>query len=146
VEIRTARPSDYERIVAVVDDWWGGREMRPMLPRLFLDHFADTSLIVEDDGRLEAFLVGFFSPARPDEAYVHFVGVRPGCRRSGLARALYERFFELVRADGRSVVRCVTSPLNEGSVAFHRRLGFEAEHVSGYDGPGADRVAFAKRL
>ena len=87
VEIRTASPSDYERIVAVVDDWWGGRNMRPLLPRLFLDHFADTSLVVEDDGRLEAFLVGFLSPARPDEAYIHFVGVRPGCRRSGLEPA-----------------------------------------------------------
>jgi ribosomal protein S18 acetylase RimI-like enzyme len=146
VQIRPARPSDYERVIAVLDDWWGGREMRPLLPRLFLDHFAETSLIVEEDGRLEAFLVGFFSPARPDEAYVHFVGVRPGCRRSGLARALYERFFELVRADGRSVVRCVTSLVNEGSVGFHKRLGFEAEHVSDYDGPSADRVVFLKRL
>jgi ribosomal protein S18 acetylase RimI-like enzyme len=89
VEVRTAEPSDYERIVAVVDDWWGGRNMRPLLPRLFLNHFADSSLVVEDDGRLEAFLIGFLSSARPDEAYVHFVGVRPGCRRSGLARALY---------------------------------------------------------
>jgi ribosomal protein S18 acetylase RimI-like enzyme len=146
VEIRTAAPSDYDRIVVVVDDWWGGRSMSPLLPRLFLDHFADTSLIVEDDGHLEAFLVGFVSPARPEEAYIHFVGVRPGCRRSGLARALYERFFELVRAGGRTVVRCVTSPVNEGSVAFHRKLGFEAELVEGYDGPGADRVAFVKRL
>jgi ribosomal protein S18 acetylase RimI-like enzyme len=146
VEIRTARPSDYERVIAVVDDWWGGRPMRALLPRLFLDHFADTSLIVEDEGRLEAFLVGFVSPARPEEAYIHFVGVRPGCRRSGLARALYERFFELVRAGGRTVVRCVTSPMNEGSVAFHRKLGFEAELVADYDGPGADRVAFVKRL
>ena len=146
MEIRTAAPSDYDRIVVVVDDWWGGRSMSPLLPRLFLDHFADTSLIVEDDGRLEAFLVGFVSPARPEEAYIHFVGVRPGCRRSGLARALYERFFELVRAGGRTVVRCVTSPVNEGSVAFHRKLGFEAELVEDYDGPGADRVAFVKRL
>ena len=146
MEIRTAAPSDYDRIVVVVDDWWGGRSMSPLLPRLFLDHFADTSLIVEDDGRLEAFLVGFVSAARPEEAYIHFVGVRPGCRRSGLARALYERFFELVRAGGRTVVRCVTSPVNEGSVAFHRKLGFEAELVEDYDGPGADRVAFVKRL
>jgi ribosomal protein S18 acetylase RimI-like enzyme len=146
VEIRTAAPSDYERIVAVVNEWWGGRDMRPLLPRLFLDHFADTSLVVEDDGGLEAFLVGFLSPAQPDEAYIHFVGVRPGCRRSGLARALYERFFELARARGRTLVRCVTSPVNEGSIAFHRKLGFEDVLVADYDGPGADRVAFARRL
>ena len=146
MEIRAATSADYDRVIAVLDDWWGGRQMRPMLPRLFFDHFGETSLVVEDDGRLEAFLVGFLSPARPDEAYIHFVGVRPGCRRSGLARALYERFFELARAGGRTSVRCVTSPANEGSVAFHRRLGFDAEHVTAYDGPGADRVVFEKRL
>jgi predicted GNAT superfamily acetyltransferase len=146
VEIRTARPSDYERVIAVVDDWWGGRPMRPLLPRLFLEHFADTSLVAEDDGELVGFLVGFVSPSRPDEAYVHFVGVRPDRRGGGLARAFYERFFERARAEGRTVVRCVTSPANEGSVAFHRKLGFEAELVADYDGPGADRVAFTKRL
>jgi ribosomal protein S18 acetylase RimI-like enzyme len=146
VEIRTAVPSDYERIVAVVDEWWGGRPMRPLLPRLFLDHFAATSLVAEDGGRLVGFLVGFLSPSRPDEAYIHFVGVRPDCRSGGLARAFYERFFDRARAEGRTVVRCVTSPVNEGSVAFHRKLGFEDELVEGYDGPGADRVAFLKRL
>jgi ribosomal protein S18 acetylase RimI-like enzyme len=130
----------------VVDDWWGGRPMRPLLPRLFLDHFCDTSLVAEDDGELAAFLIGFLSPARPGDAYIHFVGVHPDRRRDGLGRRLYEEFFERARREGRSVVRCVTSPLNDGSIAFHRRLGFSAELVAGYDGPGADRIAFARRL
>jgi ribosomal protein S18 acetylase RimI-like enzyme len=138
--------SDYPRIVAVVDDWWGGRPMRPLLPRLFLEHFAETSLVAEDEGELAGFLVGFLSPSRPDEAYIHFVGVHPARRRDGLARTLYERFFALAQADGRRLVRCVTSPLNEGSVAFHRRLGFDAELVADYDGPGADRIVFHKHL
>jgi ribosomal protein S18 acetylase RimI-like enzyme len=144
--IRPATPSDYPQLVGVVDEWWGGRDMRPLLPRLFLDHFANTSLIAEADGELVGFLVGFHSAARADEAYIHFVGVHPAHRRGGLARRLYERFFEHAQADGRVRVRCVTSPVNEGSVAFHRRLGFEAELVEDYDGPGADRVAFVKRL
>jgi ribosomal protein S18 acetylase RimI-like enzyme len=146
VEIRAARPSDYERLIAVLDDWWGGRPMGPLLPRLFLDHFAETSLVAEDGEELAGFLVGFLSPSRSDEAYIHFVGVHPARRRDGLARTLYDRFFGLARADGRTVVRCVTSPVNEGSVAFHRRLGFEAELVADHDGPGLDRVTFVKRL
>ncbi len=145
--IRHAEPQDHARVVAVVDEWWGGRSMSPLLPRLFLDHFADTSLVVEDDGRLEAFLVGFLSPARPDEAYIHFVGVAPEQRGAGIGRMLYDRFFAEVREQGRSVVRCVTSPANEVSVAFHEALGFEVDRVAkDYDGPGEDRVLLVRRL
>ncbi len=41
----------------------------------------------------------------------------------------------------------MTSPVNEGSVAFHESLGFVAERVAeDYDGPGEDRVLFVKHL
>ena len=58
-----------------------------------------------------------------------------------------EHFFEEVRSNGRSVVRCVTSPVNRDSVAFHEALGFEVDRVAkDYDGPGEDRVLLVKRL
>ncbi len=44
IPLRTAEPADYDRIIAVVDDWWG-RPLRHLLPRLFLDHFHATSLV-----------------------------------------------------------------------------------------------------
>ena len=76
---------------------------------------------------------------------MHFVGVDPSRRASGLGRALYERFFEAVRP--RRVVRAVTSSVNERSVAFHRALGFEVERVDeSYDGAGAARVLLVKHL
>jgi ribosomal protein S18 acetylase RimI-like enzyme len=68
--------------------------------------------VSEHDGDLTAFLVGFCSPALPEEAYIHFLGVAPTARRQGLARRLYEEFFPLPRADHQTVVRAVTSPLN----------------------------------
>jgi ribosomal protein S18 acetylase RimI-like enzyme len=44
-------------------------------------------------------------------------------------------------------VRCVTAPVNERSVAFHRAMGFEVERVApNYDGRGGDRVLMVKRL
>ena len=46
VHIRADRPDDHPRIRAVCDDWWG-RPVGGVLPRLFLDHFHDTSLVVE---------------------------------------------------------------------------------------------------
>lgn len=143
--IRHAEPSDYARAIAVVDEWWGGREMAAMLPKLFFVHFRDTSFVAETDGRVVAFLCGFRSQTHDDEAYIHFVGVAPGHRGRGVGRLLYERFFDAARARSRTVVRCVTAPINERSVAFHRALGFEADEIAaGYDGRGGDRVLMSK--
>ena len=148
MEIRHAEPADYGRVIGRINAWWGGRVMAPMLPRLFFVHFEGTSYVVDDgDGPLAAFLIGFLSQTDPDEAYIHFVGVSPEHRGGGLGRQLYERFFEDARAAGCTRVTCVTSPVNEGSVAFHQALGFTSESVAhDYDGPGEDRVLFVKTL
>jgi ribosomal protein S18 acetylase RimI-like enzyme len=135
-------------VIGRLNAWWGGRDMAPMLPKLFFLHFEGTSFVADaDDEQLAGFLIGFLSQTDGAEAYIHFVGVAPEQRGEGLGRELYERFFETVRAQGRTVVRCVTSPANAGSIAFHEALGFEVERVAkDYDGPGEDRVVFAKRL
>lgn len=146
VEIRSALASDHPRIVAVCDDWWE-RPVAHILPRLFLDHFHTTSLLAESEGELAGFLVGFVSPSAPEEAYVHFAGVAPGRRRTGLASELYRRFTDAARGRGCSVVRAVTSPANERSIAFHRSRGFTVTgpHAD-YEGPGVDRMVFTLRL
>ncbi len=99
-EYRLRRPTeaDHPVLVAQVDDWWGGRKLHQLLPRLWLQHFTGTSWVAEDgDGRLVGFLIGFISPDRPGEAYIHMVGTSPNHRGAGLGRMLYERFFEDVR-------------------------------------------------
>ena len=142
--IRRLEPADYGRVIAVVDEWWGGRAMAAMLPKLFFVHFADTSFAAEEDGRLLGFLCGFRSQTFADEAYVHFVGVDPATRGRGVARALYERFFAAVAP--RTIVRAVTSPVNEASVAFHRAIGFEVDRIDeSYDGRGEPRVLLVWR-
>jgi ribosomal protein S18 acetylase RimI-like enzyme len=144
VTIRHAEPGDYPRVIALIDEWWGGRPMAAMLPKLFFIHFRDTSFVAEEDGELAGFLCGFRSQTFEDEAYVHFIGVDPARRGSGLGRELYERFFEAIAP--RSVVRAVTSPLNERSIAFHRAIGFEVEQVvEDYDGQGSARALFVWR-
>lgn len=145
--VRPAEPGDYDRIAPLVDEWWGGRAMIDMLPRLFFVHFAETTFVAEDGPDLAGFLAGFLSQSRPDEAYIHFAGVSPEHRGAGVGRMLYERFFAVARGRSRTVVRCVTSPVNERSVAFHRALGFDVSTVApGYDGRGGDRVLMWKRL
>lgn len=147
ISLRTARGADYDGIIAVVDDWWG-RPIHGALPRLFLDHFHNTSFIAErSGGGLAGFLVGFCSPAQRDCAYIQFVGVAPEERGSGLARSLYQAFFEMAAKDGRLVVRAVTAPVNSVSIAFHAAMGFTVTGpVDGYDGPSSAKVLFERRL
>ncbi|MFT2018433.1 N-acetyltransferase family protein [Streptomyces sp. 796.1] len=265
---RQAREEDHAPIVAAIRTWWGGtrtpdeaRELSLLLPRLFLQHFAATSLILEGadapagagsraagggpagpghesggaagaapggvgavgaavdggatgvaagvagnlpparsggghpggarpagpaaDGALwvdesaaaglhaagglrtadagdrpgrplAGFLIGFHSPDRPGTAYIHFVGVHPGLRQHGIARALYGRFFARATSARRPEVRAIVSPANKPSIAFHHAMGFvpdggdyESDGVPvhrDYDGPGHDRISFRRLL
>lgn len=147
VTLRTASPADYDGIVAVVDDWWG-RPIAGSLPRLFLDHFWRTSLVAENaDGSLAGFLVGFVSPSEPERAYIHFVGIAPDARGSGLGRRLYDRFFEIAREAGCGRVGAITASINSASLAFHTAMGFAVKGpVAGYDGPGSDMLVFDRVL
>ena len=156
---RRPTEDDHPRIVTVVDDWWGGRSLHAILPRLFLQHFAGTSWVAEhEDGRLAGFLVGFLSPDHPDEAYCHMISTDPNLRKAGVGRALYERFFDDAGAAGRARVVAITSPGNRVSIGFHRAMGFVPEDGPGtqplygtpaypdYDFPGEDRVVLVRRL
>lgn len=145
-DIRRARQGDYDQLADIVDEWWG-RSVLPSLPRLFLDHFHDTSLIATDQFGVSGFLIGFLSPAVAEEAYIHFVGVRPDARKSGLGRALYGEFFALARGRDRRVVKAITAPMNYTSIDFHRSLGFTVTGpVPDYNGPGSALVTFERRL
>ena len=157
MRIRTLKPEDYDFIIVRVNEWWGGRNLAPGLPRLFFNHFAATSLAVEDEtGRITAFLVGFISPQRADEVYIHYAAVDPAFQRAGLGRKMYEAFFKTALAHCRTVVRCMTSPVNRDSIAFHRKMGFRLEesphkedgipYHPDFNGPGDRKVLFVKRL
>jgi ribosomal protein S18 acetylase RimI-like enzyme len=146
--IRRAQLDDHASVIAVVDEWWGGRRMAALLPSLFFEHFAGTSLIAEDENRqLAGFLVGFDSADHPGHAYVHFIGVRPDQRDAGLGRELHDRFAHESASRGITTITCVTSTANEASVAFHTSIGFV---VAGVDEPvkvdGIDDVVGHVRL
>ncbi|MBG9455801.1 hypothetical protein ABE61_17540 [Lysinibacillus sphaericus] len=156
MEIRSVKGSDYYVISPLINEWWGGRNMSAMLPKLFFDHFTQTSFIAEKDGKLVGFLIGFLSQTHSNEAYIHFVGVHPEHRKHNIGKYLYNEFFNVVKQNNRSIVRCVTSPVNKVSIAYHTKMGFEIEDgdriVDGlpintdYDGPKQDRVLFVKKL
>lgn len=157
--LRRPVEADHAVLVGRVDDWWGGRALHQLLPRLWFQHFTGTSWVAEDDeGHLIGFLVGFVSPDQPDEAYVHMIATSPNHRGEGLGRIMYERFFEDVRARGVRRVTAITWPGNRASVGFHRAMGFTPSNGPGaqnlygtpaypdYDADGDDRVVFSREL
>ncbi len=159
IVLRRPVEADHARMVDVTDEWWGGRRMRALLPRLWLQHFTGTSWIAEEaDGRLRGFLVGFVSADDPTTGYVHLIASDPNRRRRGIGRALYERAFADLAAHGAVRVRAITWPGNRVSVGFHRAMGFRIDDGTGtqpiygtpaypdYDGPGEDRVVFVRDL
>ncbi len=159
VTFRRPTEADHAQVVDLVDEWWGGRKMRALLPRLWFRHFSGTSWIAEDDaGRLVGFLVGFISADHPEIAYAHMIGTSPNHRRHGIGRALYEQFFDDALAAGVREVHAITWPGNRASVDFHRHLGFRLDEGPGttsiygvpahphYDGDGADRALFIRAL
>jgi L-amino acid N-acyltransferase YncA len=156
---RRPTEADYPTMVRVINDWWGGRQMDVLLPRLWLQHFTGTSWLAEtEDGGLAGFLIGFHSPDKPDVAYCRLIATNPNQRVRGLGRALYERFFEDARRADRHEVRAITWPGNRASIAFHRALGFEVEAgpgsqnlygtpaQAGYDFDREDRAILVRKL
>ena len=159
ITFRRPTEADYPAVVRVIDDWWGGRKMDVLLPRLWLQHFTGTSWLAETaDGGLAGFLIGFHSPDQPDVAYCRLIGTNPNLRLVGVGKALYEHFFEDARREGRHQARAITWPGNRASIAFHRALGFEIEvgpgsqnlygtpAIAGYDFDREDRTILVRSI
>lgn len=146
MQIRNIRVEDYSRVISVLNDWWGGRTMAHLLPRLFFEHFQPTSFVIEKENELVAFIIGFISQTNPKEAYIHFVGVNPEYRKLGHANRLYDLFIKTVQQLGCSEVHCITTPVNTVSIAFHEAMGFDVQLIKDYGGEGQDRIVFSKNI
>jgi len=156
MDIRHLEESDYGPIIRLIDSWFEGRQLAKLLPRIFFIHFRSTSFALYEDNKVIGFLAGFVSQTDPSQAYIHFVAINPDHQKRGLGRQLYSTFFETVHRLGCTAVRCITSPINTRSIAFHTRMGFKVEHITGecsgvpctvnYELNGADRVLFVRSL
>jgi ribosomal protein S18 acetylase RimI-like enzyme len=156
VKIRSGKHSDHEKIVSVMPEWWGGRDLSSSVLKIFFIHFNHSTFIAEIGDELIGFLVGFMSQSEAKVGYIHFAGVHPQFRKSGICRRLYEKFYGICMANDRSIVKSCTSPVNKLSINFHRKMGFEIEAGDGiiddvpvtldYLGKGNPKVLFKKIL
>lgn len=136
---------DYDHIVQIIDRWWGGPTTALAHP-IFFYELGSMARVVEHDGILVGFLLGFVAPGPPKTGYVHLVGIHPDYRRRGVGKVLYQTFEEDARAAGCTRLKAITTVGNEGSLAFHKATGWSVTYVEDYAGPARPRVVFQKNL
>jgi ribosomal protein S18 acetylase RimI-like enzyme len=159
IQVRRPTEADQPRIAAVADHWFAGRRVWPLVVHAWFRDFGGTSLIADaPDGSPRAFLLGYASPARPEEAVLHLVAVDPNHRRRGLGRLLVEAFAGDAVASGATIVRAVAWPDDPIAVRFFQGVGFEPEAGPGgqrlygvpaypdFEAVGEDRAVFIRRL
>jgi ribosomal protein S18 acetylase RimI-like enzyme len=142
VEVREAAPDEYGDAGRVTADAYREfvREGDVSWER-YLEHIAavdaradrTTILVaVEDDrilGSATLELVDRVEPEddpalHPDESHIRMVGVDPGARRRGIARALFDRAFEIARANGKTFVTLHTTERMTAAQAMYEGMGF----------------------
>lgn len=143
METRGITQEDFGYIVSVIDRWWAGPTSALAHP-LFFHELGDDALVVEEEGRIVGFLLGFVTSA--GTGYIHLVGIDNDYRRRGVGRRLYESFTARAQSRGAQRMKAITTPGNQASIEFHRALGYEVELVADYAGPGRDRYVFTREL
>jgi len=146
METRKITKADFDRIVEVIDHWWGG-PISTFAHPIFFYELGDMALVVEADGEMIGFLLGFVAnPNGERTGYVHLVGIHPEHRRRGVGRLLYATFTDAAIAAGCKQLKAITTTGYEGSLRFHLAQGWQAKEVDDYAGPGRKRVVFTKEL
>lgn len=156
--IRNAQESDFTSCVRIAENAWPEFKERASIYHIFCKFFSNTCFVCEHNGKIQAFLLGFISQVDSSQSYIHLVAVDPPAQRQGLANQLYQMFFKTVSKSGVRQVRLIINPENRVSIAFHKKLGFQAElrgdtiqvdgvmAVKDYNGRGLHMVPFSRSV
>jgi GNAT superfamily N-acetyltransferase len=145
MDTRSITKADFDHVVEVIDRWWGG-PISTFAHPIFFYELGGNALIVEENGQMTGFLLGFIAHEPVKTGYVHLVGIHPDFRRRGVGRLLYESFTDTCRAAQCVRMKAITTLGNEGSLRFHTALGWDATEVDHYAGPGRRRIVFTRDL
>jgi ribosomal protein S18 acetylase RimI-like enzyme len=144
-QISPATLADFHQVLADHHRYWGERDLRALHLQALVQEFGSTCLIARDPGGsgIQGYLFGFVTPG--GIGYVHLIATRDDARGAGLGRQLYQAFAEAAQAEGATRLKAVTSVANQGSIAFHGRLGFGVEIAEDYYGPGLGPMVVFRR-
>jgi ribosomal protein S18 acetylase RimI-like enzyme len=144
VHIVPAQVTDIHQVLADHPRYWGDRDLRSLHLLALVQEFGSTCLIARAEDGIRGYLIGFVT--HDGTGYVHLIATRDDTRGTGLGRDLYTAFTEAARKQGAVRLKAITSVTNEGSIAFHRSLGFDARVEDAYNGPGRPMVVFTQAL
>ncbi|MEU6733205.1 GNAT family N-acetyltransferase [Streptomyces physcomitrii] len=142
--IAPAQVADFHQVLADHSRYWGERDLRSLHLLALVQEFGATCLVARGEDGIRGYVFGFVTP--DGTGYVHLIATRDDARGTGLGRRLYRAFAEAAAGQGARRLKAVTSVENAGSLAFHRGLGFDAEIVDDYNGPGRAMTVFHRAL
>ncbi|MFJ9825262.1 GNAT family N-acetyltransferase [Streptomyces sp. NPDC101160] len=142
--IASAGMADIHQVLADHHRYWAERDLRSLHLLALVQEFGETCLVVRAEDGIRGYIIGFVTPA--GTGYVHLIATRDDARGTGLGRRLYAAFADAAQRHGALRLKAITSLGNTGSIAFHRRLGFDAKTVDDYNGPGQAMVVFHRVL
>lgn len=131
-------------LISAQSEFWDGKDLSEQHQPVWFRQFAHDGLIARKSGETIGYLLG--SVPANGHAYIHLVATRSSARGGGVGRQLYEEFADQATAEGATRIQATTLPDNASSIAFHSAMGYRAELVSDYAGPGQDRVLFEMTL
>ncbi|MCN9243460.1 GNAT family N-acetyltransferase [Streptomyces sp. RY43-2] len=143
-QITTAGTADLHQVLADHHRYWGERDLRSLHLTALVQEFGETCLVARAEDGIHGYIIGFVTPT--GTGYVHLIATRDDARGTGLGRRLYAAFADAAQRRGALRLKAITSLGNTGSIAFHRRLGFDAKTVDDYGGPGRAMVVFQRTL
>ncbi|MDR6979141.1 ribosomal protein S18 acetylase RimI-like enzyme [Streptomyces sp. 3330] len=144
MQIAPADIADFHQVLTDHARYWGERDLRSLHLAAMVQEFGPTCLVARAEDGIRGYVFGFVTPE--GTGYAHLIATRDDARSTGLGRRLYAAFAEAAARQGARRLKAITSVTNTGSIAFHRRLGFEVRIVDDYNGPGLAMAVFARDL
>lgn len=89
---------------------------------LFGEHFGDSSIVAERDGKVRGFVTGFRPPNKPDSLFVWQIGVANSDRGRGLGSVLLQELLERESCEGVRYLEATVTPSNKPSSSLFRRF------------------------
>ncbi|WP_411577005.1 N-acetyltransferase family protein [Streptomyces sp. SCSIO ZS0520] len=142
--IAPAQVADFHQVLADHSRYWGERDLRSLHLLALVQEFGATCLVARGEDGIRGYVFGFVTP--DGTGYVHLIATRDDARGTGLGRRLYRAFAEAAAGQGARRLKAITSVENDGSLAFHRSLGFDVRIVDDYNGPGRAMAVFHREL
>jgi ribosomal protein S18 acetylase RimI-like enzyme len=158
LEIRNVIEEDFIKISHLGEKCSPMINERNSIYHIFTKFFKNTSLVVEDNGVIKGFILGFISQDEPKKSYVHLLCVEHSLRGQNIASNLIDEFIKIVSAYSCSEVFLICKPSNKRALKFYNKIGFvslksnrtvKVENFNlfiDYDGPKDDKIVFYKSI